>query len=96
MQQEAAQQGRFFGRDDVKRETINGYQLGWHTRPENTGAAHLVGGRGASCPLPTSVAAPATSSPSVCATVLGVGKLSCQWSSLVCNDLDHANSAFPV
>ena len=42
MQQEAAQQGRFFGRDDVKREAINGYQLGWHTRPENTGAAHLV------------------------------------------------------
>ena len=42
MQQKGVGQGRFFRRDEVERETINGYQLGWHSRPAATGARHLV------------------------------------------------------
>ena len=35
-------QGRFFARDEVERDVMEGFELGWHSRPETTGAGQLV------------------------------------------------------
>ncbi len=35
-------QGRFFARDEVERDAMEGFELGWHSRPETTGAEQLV------------------------------------------------------
>ena len=35
-------QGRFFARDEVERDAMEGFELGWHSRPETTGAGQLV------------------------------------------------------
>ena len=35
-------QGQFFARDEVKRDAMEGFELGWHSRPETTAAEQLV------------------------------------------------------
>ena len=35
-------QGRFFARDEVERDAMEGFELGWHSRPATTGAGQLV------------------------------------------------------
>ena len=35
-------QGRFFARDEVEREAMEGFELGWHSRPATTAARELV------------------------------------------------------
>ena len=35
-------QGRFFARDEVERDAMEGFELGWHSRPATTAAEQLV------------------------------------------------------
>ena len=35
-------QGRFFARDEVERDVMEGFELGWHSRPATTAAEQLV------------------------------------------------------
>ena len=35
-------QGRFFARDEVERDAMVGFELGWHSRPATTAAEQLV------------------------------------------------------
>ena len=35
-------QGQFFARDEVQRDAMEGFELGWHSRPETTAAEQLV------------------------------------------------------
>lgn len=35
-------QGKFFARAEVQRDAMEGFELGWHSRPETTAAEQLV------------------------------------------------------